>query len=85
MQQAQEEICEMLGISPEDLRAPPAETRPKRSMSLTAATSPASARSFATRSNSVLYSPKDPWRTHHRSRSIDDVSLVSWRLDEILL
>ena len=69
----------MLGISPEDLIAPPVQNRPKRSMSLTAGQSPASPRSFLSRTNSEIYSPKDTWRFHHRSRSIDDVSCSSCR------
>lgn len=76
MQQAQEELCEMLGISPEDLVAPPVENRPKRSVSLSAGQSPASPHSFLTRTNSEIYSPKETRRFLHRSRSIDDRTAV---------
>lgn len=79
MQQAQEELCQMLGISPEDLHAQPIQPRPKRSMSMSATLpSPRSARSLVSRSNSVIYTPgsraSETWPSHQRSRSIDDVS-----------
>lgn len=85
MQQAQEELCEMLGISPEDLRGPAIETRHKRSRSHSAAMqSPRSPRSFASRTKSEIYTPNtsasDSFRIHHRSRTIDDVSGCSPRM-----
>ena len=78
MQQAQEELCAMLGISPEDLRAPALETRPKRAVSLSATlASPHSPRAFLARTVSESYTPStsasDSFRFHRRSRTIDDV------------
>ncbi|GJE93400.1 hypothetical protein PsYK624_095590 [Phanerochaete sordida] len=81
MLQAQEELCAMLGISPEDLRVPAIETRPKRSMSLSAALqTPHSPRSFLPRTVSESYTPStsasESFRFHRRSRTIDDRTAV---------
>lgn len=93
MQQAQEELCEMLGISPEDLRATPVSSRPKRSMSLSATMrSPRSAHSFMTRSSSDGLSPNlrvsETWRLH-RSHSLDGMvsatrSVTLYQSDRLL-
>lgn len=79
MQQAQEELCQMLGISPEDLGTSPIQSRHKRSVSLSVTIrSPRSARSFVTRSgfSSGGHTPNsrasETWRLHRHSRSLDD-------------
>ncbi|EKM57074.1 uncharacterized protein PHACADRAFT_172756 [Phanerochaete carnosa HHB-10118-sp] len=81
MQKAQEELCKMLGISPEDLRGSPIRTHNKRSLSLSATMqNPRNVHSFVSRRKSEIHTPNtgasDGFRIHRHSQNINDRTVV---------